>query len=45
MDGWVTDLRKNIVVSGAGHWVNQEAPEDVNQALIEWLGEIEEREV
>jgi epoxide hydrolase A/B len=45
MNGWVTDLRAQVVVPGAGHWVNQEAPEEVNRALLEWLGAIEEREV
>jgi len=38
MDGWVTDLRASTIVPGAGHWVNQEAPEAVNEALLEWLG-------
>jgi pimeloyl-ACP methyl ester carboxylesterase len=37
MEGWVTDLRTHVV-PGAGHWVNQEAPEAVNDALLEWLG-------
>jgi pimeloyl-ACP methyl ester carboxylesterase len=40
MDGWVLDLRANVVVPGAGHWVNQEAPEAVNDALLEWLSGI-----
>lgn len=40
MNGWVTDLRASIVVPGAGHWVNQQAPEAVNDALVEWLGAI-----
>jgi len=38
MDGWVLDLQASIVVPGAGHWVNQEAPDVVNEALLEWLG-------
>jgi pimeloyl-ACP methyl ester carboxylesterase len=38
MNGWVTDLRASVTVPGAGHWVNQEAPEAVNRALLEWLG-------
>jgi pimeloyl-ACP methyl ester carboxylesterase len=38
MDGWVTDLRARVVVPGAGHWVNQEAPAEVNRALLDWLG-------
>ena len=37
MEGWVTDLRGTIVVEGAGHWVNQERPDEVNAALIEFL--------
>ena len=45
MDGWVTDLRQSVVVPGAGHWVTQESPDAVNQALLQWLGEVEEREV
>lgn len=38
MRGWVTDLRAEIVVPGAGHWVQQQAPEQVNEALLEFLG-------
>jgi pimeloyl-ACP methyl ester carboxylesterase len=41
MNGWVTDLRASIVVPEAGHWVNQEAPQAVNDALLEWLGALE----
>ena len=37
MDGWVTDLRVNVSVPGAGHWVQQEAPDTVNTALLEFL--------
>jgi epoxide hydrolase A/B len=37
MNGWVDDLRANIVVPGAGHWVQQEAPKAVNAALLEFL--------
>jgi pimeloyl-ACP methyl ester carboxylesterase len=37
MDGWVTDLRDVVVVPGAGHWVNQERPAEVNGALLRWL--------
>lgn len=38
MRGWVSDLRAEIVVPGAGHWVQQQAPEAVNAALLEFLG-------
>jgi len=37
MHGWVSDLRAEVVVPGAGHWVQQEAPEAVNSALLEFL--------
>ena len=40
MHGWVTDLRAEIVVPGAGHWVQQQAPEAVNAALLEFLSTI-----
>ncbi|HWT94246.1 MAG TPA: alpha/beta hydrolase [Solirubrobacteraceae bacterium] len=40
MDGWVIDLRAKVVVPGAGHWVNQERPDEVNAALLDWLGEV-----
>jgi pimeloyl-ACP methyl ester carboxylesterase len=38
MRGWVTDLRAEIVVPGAGHWVQQQEPEAVNGALLDFLG-------
>jgi pimeloyl-ACP methyl ester carboxylesterase len=38
MTGWVNDLRAEIVVPGAGHWVQQQAPDAVNAALLEFLG-------
>ena len=38
MADWVSDLRSSIVVPGAGHWVQQQAPEAVNAALLEFLG-------
>jgi pimeloyl-ACP methyl ester carboxylesterase len=41
MDGWVTDLREKIVVEGAGHWVPQERPAEVNAALVSFLGSID----
>jgi pimeloyl-ACP methyl ester carboxylesterase len=37
MNGWVTDLREQIVVAEAGHWVQQQAPQEVNAALIAFL--------
>ncbi len=40
MRGWVSDLRAEIVVTGAGHWVQQQAPDEVNAALLEFLAEV-----
>jgi len=37
MEGWVTDLRGSILIPGAGHWVQQERPDEVNRALLEFL--------
>jgi len=38
MDGWVTDMRGEVIVPGAGHWVQQQDPEAVNAALLGFLG-------
>lgn len=35
---WVPDLRLNRVVPGAGHWLQQERPDEVSAALLEFLG-------
>jgi pimeloyl-ACP methyl ester carboxylesterase len=40
MNGWVTDLRADVLVSGAGHWVQQERPQEVNAALLEFIGHV-----
>jgi pimeloyl-ACP methyl ester carboxylesterase len=37
MSGWVMDLRAQVVIPGAGHWVQQQAPEEVNVALLGFL--------
>jgi pimeloyl-ACP methyl ester carboxylesterase len=37
----VTDLRLVRIIDGAGHWVQQERPAEVNAALLEWLSGIE----
>lgn len=36
MDGWVLDHRGNVLIEGAGHWVQQERPDQVSDALIEF---------
>ncbi|MBP7338408.1 alpha/beta hydrolase [Niveispirillum sp.] len=39
MDGMTcTDFRGTTLIDGAGHWVQQEAPEAVNRALLRFLG-------
>jgi epoxide hydrolase A/B len=40
MHGWVTDLREQIVVPDAGHWVQQQEPEAVNRALLGFLASV-----
>jgi pimeloyl-ACP methyl ester carboxylesterase len=37
MDTFIPDLEKALVL-GSGHWTQQEAPEQVNRILIDWLG-------
>jgi pimeloyl-ACP methyl ester carboxylesterase len=37
MHGRVTDLRAEVLVPGAGHWVQQQAPDAVNAALLDFL--------
>jgi len=37
MDGYVTDHRFTTFVEGAGHWVQQEKPAEVNAALLDFL--------
>ncbi len=35
------DHRGNVIVDGAGHWVQQEAPAEVNEALLTFLKSID----
>jgi pimeloyl-ACP methyl ester carboxylesterase len=41
MDDHVTDHRGNTLVDGAGHWVQQEAPGEVNAALLAFLSSLD----
>lgn len=41
-DAFLTDHRGNVIIDGAGHWVQQETPEPVNAALISFLDDINE---
>jgi pimeloyl-ACP methyl ester carboxylesterase len=40
MNGWVTDLRVDAVIDDAGHWVQQQAPDRVNDLLLGWLSDV-----
>ena len=40
LDKHLTDLRVNKLIPKIGHWTQQEAPQEVNQALIQFLKEI-----
>jgi pimeloyl-ACP methyl ester carboxylesterase len=34
---WVPDLRMQVVVPGAGHWIQQERADEVNRRLLDFL--------
>jgi pimeloyl-ACP methyl ester carboxylesterase len=40
-DGWLTDHRGDVFVEGAGHWVQQESPGPVNDALLTFLSSLD----
>jgi pimeloyl-ACP methyl ester carboxylesterase len=42
MDGTVTDLRDVVLIPGAGHWVQQERPAEVNAALLAFLAGLDD---
>jgi pimeloyl-ACP methyl ester carboxylesterase len=35
----LTNLKGRLIIAGAGHWVQQERPDEVNAALISFLRE------
>lgn len=37
MDRYYDDLRGKVVIDGAGHWIQQERPEAVNAAVVDFL--------
>lgn len=37
MPGWVPNLRRTVLIEGAGHWIQQERPAEVTAALLEFL--------
>ena len=38
LPAFCTDLRGKVLIEGAGHWNQQEAPEATNKGLLEFLG-------
>ena len=40
MDGWLHDHRGSVVLAGAGHWVQQEQPDEVNRAIVDFVGDV-----
>jgi epoxide hydrolase A/B len=36
----LTDLREKVVIDGAGHWIQQERPAEVNAALLNFLAKL-----
>jgi pimeloyl-ACP methyl ester carboxylesterase len=42
MDGWLDDPRGVVLVEGAGHWVQQERPDEVNAALLDFIAAVRE---
>jgi pimeloyl-ACP methyl ester carboxylesterase len=37
MERVLPNLRQKLIIEGAGHWIQQERPEEVNDALIAFL--------
>ena len=37
---WAPDLRLQQVIPGAGHWIQQERPDEVNRLLLDFLGQV-----
>jgi pimeloyl-ACP methyl ester carboxylesterase len=37
LPNFVTDLRINRMIPGIGHWTQQEAPDAVNDSILEFL--------
>ncbi|MFD3430521.1 alpha/beta fold hydrolase [Nocardia fluminea] len=40
MPAVLTDLRRSLIIDGAGHWIQQQRPAEVNAALIDFAQEI-----
>ncbi|WP_031337962.1 alpha/beta fold hydrolase [Rhodopseudomonas sp. B29] len=40
MEKVLPNLKRKLIIDGAGHWIQQERPDEVNAALIEFLRQI-----
>jgi pimeloyl-ACP methyl ester carboxylesterase len=40
MEAFVPNLRKTVLIKGAGHWTQQEKPDEVNAAMLEFLNDL-----
>ncbi|MGY3452710.1 pimeloyl-ACP methyl ester carboxylesterase [Bradyrhizobium sp. USDA 4353] len=40
MERVLPDLRRKLIIEGAGHWIQQECAAEVNAALIAFLHEV-----
>jgi len=38
----VDDLRACEIIEGAGHWIQQERPQEVNRILLRFLSELKD---
>jgi pimeloyl-ACP methyl ester carboxylesterase len=34
---FMSNLKKKVIIPGAGHWIQQERPKEINAILIEFL--------
>ena len=41
MERVLPNLTPKLIIDGAGHWIQQERPDEVNAALIEFLKKLE----
>jgi pimeloyl-ACP methyl ester carboxylesterase len=39
--GWLDQHRGDVIIDGAGHWVQQEKPAEVNQALLDFINALD----
>ena len=34
---FMPNLKKKVIIPGAGHWIQQERPKEINEILVEFL--------